>query len=107
MHEEEEEQYANLNEQLLHEVPLAPVNPEPTVNVSLPEVPTFSKKAPVNPVPHMQPIPEEIVLPESSNQPVQDLNDEQEQDMQNQMEEAGRSVWFDGYTYGTTANYTI
>ena len=46
---EEEEEYANLNEQLLQEVPLAPVNPEPTVNVSLPEVPTFSKKAPVNP----------------------------------------------------------
>ena len=82
-YQEEEEQYANLNEQLLQEVPLAPVNPEPTVNVSLPEVPTFSKKAPVNPIPHMQSIPEETVLPESSNQPVQDLNDEQEQDMQN------------------------
>ena len=41
---EEEEEYANLNEQLLQEVPLAPVNPEPTVNVSLPEVPTFSKR---------------------------------------------------------------
>ena len=80
---EEEEEYANLNEQLLQEVPLAPVNPEPTVNVSLPEVPTFSKKAPVNPIPHMQTIPEETVLPGSSNQPVQDLNKEQEQDMQN------------------------
>ena len=38
-YQEEEEQYANLNEQLLQEVPLAPVNPEPTVNVSLPESP--------------------------------------------------------------------
>ena len=82
-HEEEEEEYANLNEQLLQEVPLAPVNPEPTVNVSIPEVPTFSKKAPVNPIPHMQTIPEETVLPGSSSQPVQDLNKEQEQDMQN------------------------
>ena len=80
---EEEEEYANLNEQLLQEVPLAPVNPEPTVNVSLPEVPTFSKKAPVNPIPHMQTIPEETILSGSSNQPVQDLNKEQEQDMQN------------------------
>ena len=31
----------------------------------------------------MQTIPEGTVLPESSKQPVQDLNDEQEQDMQN------------------------
>ena len=80
---EEEEEYANLNEQLLQEVPLAPVNPEPTVNVSLPEVPTFSKKAPVNPIPHMPIILEETVLPGSSKQPVQDLNEEQMHDVQN------------------------
>ena len=96
---EEEEEYANLNEQLLQEVPLAPVNLEPTVNVSLPEVPTFSKKAPVNPVPHMPTIPEETVLPGSRNQPVQDLNKEQEQEMQNRWKKLSRSVWVDGYTY--------
>ena len=85
-YQEGEAYYDKMNEQLLQEVPLAPVNKEPTVKMNPPEVTTARNKVPADPKTPMPTIPEERTLPELGTSQGMELTPEEEAEVNQRWE---------------------
>ena len=85
-YQEGEAYYDTMNEQLLQEVPLAPENKEPTVQMTPPEIPTARNKVPADPKTPMPTIPEERTLPGMGTSQARELTTDEEKDVNRRWE---------------------
>ena len=100
-YQEGEAYYDTMNEQLLQEVPLAPENKEPTVQMTPPEIPTARNKVPADPKTPMPTIPEERTLPELGTSQGMELTPEEEKEVNRRWEITYKQAKVNG-CYGPT-----